>query len=65
MSKMQSLADGVKHCEAVLVVSAHEAIYLPEVSFYLRGRKVLIREIGLHLTFSPPDILVTRLRGDD
>jgi hypothetical protein len=41
MPKMQSVANGGKHFEAVLVVSAHGAIYLPEVPFCTRGRKAM------------------------
>jgi hypothetical protein len=58
MSKMQGVADGGKHCEAVLVVSTDDAIYLPQMPFYLRGRKALIDEIGHRLTFAPLAILV-------
>jgi hypothetical protein len=58
MSQMQGVADGVEHCEAVLVVSTDDAIYLPQMPFYLRGRKALIHEIGHRLTFAPLAILV-------
>ena len=51
MSQMQGVADGVEHCEAVLVVSTDDAIYL-------QGRKALIHEIGHRLTFAPLAILV-------
>jgi hypothetical protein len=60
MSKMQRVADGVEHREAVLVVSADDSIYLSEMPFYLRGRTARIRETGLRLILAPPAILVSR-----
>jgi len=59
LSQMQGLADGVEHCEAVLVVSTDDAIYLPQMPFYLRGRKAPIDEIRHRLNFAPLAILVS------
>ncbi|MBR1237892.1 hypothetical protein [Bradyrhizobium sp. AUGA SZCCT0182] len=59
MSKMQGVADGVEHRQAVLVVSADDSVYVSEMPFYLRVRKARIREIGLRLILAPP-ILISR-----
>ena len=60
VSKMHSVADGIEHCEAVLVVSTDDAIYLFQVPFHFGGRTARICEIWLRLILSPSAILVSR-----